>query len=195
MSPYFQTHHVAGLLLTVISLAWSAMELAHAGNQREGATRVGGFGRWFIIVPCLAAGVALLYLIPHIAASATIRPGIAAFVPGIVIIVAGLILRGWSVKVLGDYFTGTVMVSADQPVIDTGPYRVLRHPSYAGFVLACAGVGLASANWVALAAMTLLPLAAFLLRIRTEERALMATLGDRYRSYAAHTKRLVPLVW
>jgi len=59
----------------------------------------------------------------------------------------------------------------------------------------CAGVGLASANWVALAAMTLLPLAVFLLRIRTEEKALMTTLGDRYGSYAAHTKRLVPLVW
>jgi protein-S-isoprenylcysteine O-methyltransferase Ste14 len=195
MAPYFQTHHVAGLLLTIVSLAWSAMELAHAGNAREGATRVGGAGRWFIAVPCLAAGVGLLYLIPHLVPAATIRPGIAAFVPGIVIMVTGLVLRGWSVKVLGDYFTGTVMVSSDQPVINSGPYRVLRHPSYAGLVLACAGLGLASANWVALAAMTLIPLAGFLLRIRTEEKALMATLGDRYRSYAAHTKRLVPLVW
>jgi len=43
--------------------------------------------------------------------------------------------------------------------------------------------------------MTLIPLAGFLLRIRTEEKALIATLGDRYRGYAAHTKRLVPLVW
>ena len=55
-------------------------------------------------------------------------------------------LRGWSIMTLGEYFTGRVMVSADQPVITAGPYRVLRHPSYFGFLLCCAGAGLASAN-------------------------------------------------
>jgi len=43
--------------------------------------------------------------------------------------------------------------------------------------------------------MAMLPLAAILLRIRTEERALLVTLGAPYRAYAAHHKRLVPLVW
>ena len=92
---------------------------------------------------------------------------------------------------LGYYFTGRVMVSADQPVITAGPYRVLRHPSYTGFLLACAGVGLAAANWVALAVMVL-PLAVFFWRIHAEETALLATLGERYRAYAAQHKRLVP---
>jgi protein-S-isoprenylcysteine O-methyltransferase Ste14 len=57
------------------------------------------------------------------------------------------------------------------------------------------GVGLASANWVSLIGMTVLPLAGLLWRIRAEERALLATLGDPYRAYAAQHKRLVPLVW
>jgi isoprenylcysteine carboxyl methyltransferase (ICMT) family protein YpbQ len=39
-------------------------------------------------------------------------------------------LRGWSFAALGQYFTFTVMVSSDQPVVTAGPYRVLRHPSY-----------------------------------------------------------------
>ncbi len=72
---------------------------------------------------------------------------------------------------------------------------MLRHPSYTGFLLICAGIGLASANWAALAAMVLLPLAIFLWRIRAEENALLTTLGDKYRVYAAQHKRLVPLVW
>ncbi len=55
--------------------------------------------------------------------------------------------------------------------------------------------GLASANLVGLAAMAVLPLAGVLLRIRTEERALLVTLGEPYRAYATHHKRLVPLVW
>ncbi len=104
-------------------------------------------------------------------------------------------LRGWSFKVLGRYFTHTVMVGADQPVISTGPYRVLRHPSYTGVMMAALGIGLAAANWAGLAVIMLLILAPLLWRIHVEENALSATLGDRYRGYASHHKRLVPLVW
>ena len=96
---------------------------------------------------------------------------------------------------LGKYFTAAVAVSADQPVVSAGPYRVLRHPSYTGLLLAMTGVGLASANWASLISMTVLALAGILWRIHAEERALLATLGDPYRAYAAQHKRLVPLVW
>jgi protein-S-isoprenylcysteine O-methyltransferase Ste14 len=62
-------------------------------------------------------------------------------------------------------------------------------------LLACAGIGLASANWVGLAGLALLPLVLILWRIHIEEHALLATLGDRYRCYAVQHRRLVPLVW
>jgi protein-S-isoprenylcysteine O-methyltransferase Ste14 len=114
---------------------------------------------------------------------------------GLVILLAGLVLRGWSFKVLGRYFTHTVMVSADQPVISTGPYRVVRHPSYTGVIMAVFGIGLAAANWAGLAAVMVLILMPLLWRIHVEEKALLAALGDRYRGYAAQHKRLVPLVW
>jgi protein-S-isoprenylcysteine O-methyltransferase Ste14 len=112
-----------------------------------------------------------------------------------VVLLAGLVLRGWSFKALGQYFTHVVMVSSDQPVIATGPYRVLRHPSYAGVLLAVIGVGLAAANWADLAGLLLLVLTPLLWRIHVEENALRATIGDAYRAYAAQHKRLVPLVW
>ena len=137
----------------------------------------------------------MLYLAPHIVPAATIRPGAVAFAAGLVILLAGVALRGWSFKTLGGYFTFAVMVSSDQPVIEKGPYRLLRHPGYTGLLLAFAGLGLTSANWAGLAAMTLLPLAVILWRIHVEEGALLTTLGDRYRRYAAQHKRLVPLVW
>jgi protein-S-isoprenylcysteine O-methyltransferase Ste14 len=195
MKPYFDTNHVAGVLMLIVTMGWSTMELAKASTTRQGATKIGGGGRRGVLLPTMAAATALLYLAPHIAPAAAIRPGAAAFTAGLVILVAGLVLRGWSIRTLGDYFTGRVMVSADQPVITAGPYRVLRHPSYTGFLLACAGVGLASANWAGLAAMAILPLTFILWRIHAEETALMATLGDRYRGYASHHKRLVPLIW
>ena len=123
------------------------------------------------------------------------EPGDAAFAVGLVIMVGGVLLRGWSFKTLGEYFTFNVMVSSDQPMVTSGTYRLLRHPSYTGLLMFSACIGVASANWVGLAGMTLPPLALIVWRIHIEETALLATLGDRYRTYASHHKRLVPIVW
>jgi protein-S-isoprenylcysteine O-methyltransferase Ste14 len=198
MKPYFDTNHLAGLMVLIITMGWGAMELAQISQEldaRKGAARVGGATWRVVFWACLIAAGVLLYLAPRIVPAAAIRPGAVAFAAGMVILLAGLALRGWSFKTLGVYFTHTVMVSSDQPVVTTGPYRLLRHPSYTGILMACAGVGLAAANWAGLAVMILLPLAVILWRIRIEETALLTTLGDRYSAFAAHRKRLVPLVW
>lgn len=195
MKPYFETSHLAGVLLLIVTLAWGAMEAAHLSNTREGAAKVGGAGRQFAVLPSMIAAAAVLYLAPHIIPAAALRPGAVYFTVGLVILVAGLVLRGWSVKVLGEYFTGAVKVSRDQPVVTAGPYRLLRHPSYTGLLLAFIGLGLTSANWAGAAAMFVLILAAVLWRIHAEERALLATLGGRYGAYATQHKRLVPLIW
>jgi len=195
MKPYFDTSHAAGALLLIAVLGWAMIEISHQGNSRPGAIAVGGAGRRFAAWPFLIAASAALYLAPHVVPAAAIRPGAAAFAVGFVIVLAGLVLRGWSIKTLGAYFTGSVAVSSDQPVITAGPYRVLRHPSYTGLLLIMTGVGLASANWVGAAGMAVLTLAGLLWRIQAEERALLVTLGAPYRAYAAHHKRLVPLVW
>ena len=195
MKPYFDINHLAGALLLVAVMGWGAIEAAHLGNSRQEATKVGGAGRRFAAWPFLLAASAVLYLAPRVVPAGAIRPGAVAFGIGLVILVAGLVLRGWSIETLGAYFTAAVAVSADQPVVSAGPYRVLRHPSYAGLLLIMTGIGLASANWAGLAGMTVLPLAGILWRMHAEERALLTTLGDPYRAYAAQHKRLVPLVW
>jgi protein-S-isoprenylcysteine O-methyltransferase Ste14 len=196
MYAYFDTHHVAAVLFTTTIGAWGMMELGQrSGERREGATRIREGGGRLALLVCLIAGAVMANFAPLVVPAAAIRPGVVAFAAGMVVLLAGLVLRGWSFKVLGRYFTHTVMVSSDQPVIATGPYRVLRHPSYAAVILAGIGAGLASANWADLAVVTLLIAAPLLWRIHIEESALMTTLGDRYRVYAAQHKRLVPLVW
>jgi protein-S-isoprenylcysteine O-methyltransferase Ste14 len=196
MNAYFDTHHVAGLLMLVIVSAWGMMELSQrSAVHREGATKIEGIGTRIAFGACVVAGIAVVNLTPHVVPEAAIRPAVAAFAAGMVVLLAGLVLRGWAFKVLGQYFTHTVMVSSDQPVIATGPYRAVRHPSYTGFLLAVIGVGLASANWADLAGGLLVVLTPLLWRIHVEENALMSTLGERYRAYAAQHKRLVPLVW
>jgi protein-S-isoprenylcysteine O-methyltransferase Ste14 len=137
----------------------------------------------------------MLFLAPRIAPAARIGHPAVAFGIGICMLIAGVAVRGWSFETLGRYFTFTVKVSPDQPVVTAGPYRLLRHPGYAGGLLATAGIGLMWGNWVSFATLTLLTLAFIVWRIRVEERALLATLAEAYGSYAAQHKRLLPLVW
>ena len=196
MNAYFDTNHAAAALFTVTIAAWGMMELSQRSQpSREAATKIAGIGARLVALAFVIATTVVATLTPRVFPAAAIRPGAVAFAAGMVVLLAGLVLRGWSFKALGQYFTHTVMVSSDQPVIASGPYRVLRHPSYTGIILAAIGIGLASANCADLAGLLLLTLTALLWRIRIEEAALMTTLGDRYRVYAAQHKRLVPLVW
>jgi len=107
----------------------------------------------------------------------------------------GLVLRWWSFATLGRYFTIVVRTSADQAVISSGPYRVMRHPSYTGLLAALLGCGLMLGNWVGAAASFLVVLIALVFRLLREERALVDALGDTYRDFAEDRARLVPHVW
>ncbi len=61
---------------------------------------------------------------------------------GATVFLGGTFLRWWSVWHLGRFFTVNVVVAEDHRVVDTGPYRLIRHPSYSGLLLQLAGLGL-----------------------------------------------------
>jgi protein-S-isoprenylcysteine O-methyltransferase Ste14 len=107
----------------------------------------------------------------------------------------GLLLRWWSFGSLGKYFTVTVRTSEDQLVVERGPYRVLRHPSYTGLLLIFAGGGLIVDNWVSAAGAVAVLLIALIYRLRIEEHALNEALDNRYQQFAANRARLIPDVW
>lgn len=116
------------------------------------------------------------------------------FWAGVVLLLLGSLLRRLCWKTLGQYFTGNVTASADQRVIDSGPYRLIRHPSYSGGILMNVGTGLAMGNWISVAVMAMLQVVAYAYRISVEERALASTIGEPYVQYMARTKRLVPWI-
>lgn len=197
MKAYYQTHPI-GVLYLLAVLGWYSMEAIEFVRQRRwqaAATRIGPRSYWPAFWACMAAAITMLFLAPHIAPAAAIAYPAAGFAIGMVMLVTGVALRLWAFHALGRYFTFSVTVRPDQPVITTGPYRLLRHPGYAGGLLATIGIGLMWGNWVGLATLTVLLLVFIIWRIRTEEKALLATLDSRYRTYAAQRKRLVPLVW
>ena len=122
------------------------------------------------------------------------HPGLWA-VAGLIIFISGIALRWWAILHLGRYFTVDVTISPEQEVVETGPYRLIRHPSYTGSLIAFIGFGLTMRNWLALVIMLVPITIAFLWRIHVEEKALMDGLGEPYRHYMAHTKRLIPFVY
>jgi protein-S-isoprenylcysteine O-methyltransferase Ste14 len=117
-----------------------------------------------------------------------------AFYLGIGVLITGVLLRQWSVAVLGRYFSRTVGVQEGQTVVDRGPYRLVRHPAYTGSLLTIVGLGLVLQSWGAVLVLLAFFGVAFGYRIHVEEAVLTSKLGDEYVEYAKRTKRLIPYI-
>jgi len=78
--------------------------------------------------------------------------------------------------------------------VETGPYRLVRHPSYSGAIVTMIGIGLAIQSLAGLLILLVLSGVAYAYRIRVEEEALQKDLGEQYSSYMRRTKRLIPFV-
>jgi protein-S-isoprenylcysteine O-methyltransferase Ste14 len=122
-------------------------------------------------------------------------PGWWPVAAGLAAVAAGLAIRIWAIRELGRFFTYAVVVHPGQTVVDTGPYRWVRHPSYTGLLLGMLGLGLALGTWLTVPIALLPPLAGFTWRLLTEEQVLARELGEPYRAYMRRTKRLIPGVW
>jgi len=114
---------------------------------------------------------------------------------GIAIAWLGVLLRVWAVWSLGRFFQRDVMIQTDHVVWRGGPYRLLRHPAYAGTLISYLGFGLAIGSWVGALVWVAIVAAGYVPRIRVEEAELTRALGDSYRDYARTTARLVPGLW
>ncbi len=112
---------------------------------------------------------------------------------GIVVFIAGVVFRLWAIRSLDIYYSHMVRMTDDHRIIDTGPYRFIRHPAYAGMLTAHIGIICYFFNYVSLAVFLLLFLPAIILRIHIEERALFKIEG--YDEFAMVRKRLIPLIW
>ena len=114
---------------------------------------------------------------------------------GLTVIILGYVVRYWAVLTLGKYFRTTVELDKNQKVIQKGPYRLIRHPSYSGMILFFIGYGIVSLNWFSLIVSSVLPTIALLYRISIEEAAFIKEIGVEYQKYQFKTKKLIPWIW
>lgn len=168
-----------------------AVELGTLRPARADATKRDRGSVWVIHV-LLSSGMWAAFVLSHGALARSLGLGAWAVPAGLALVLGGAALRLWAIRTLGQFFTRDIQVSAAQTVVDTGPYRLVRHPSYTGSLLEFLGVGLTLGNALGLALAFLPAVAAFAFRIRVEEQVLLGALGEAYRAYRARTKRLVP---
>jgi len=114
---------------------------------------------------------------------------------GLIVTAFGYAVAVWALAE-NRFFSSTVRIQRDRGhvVCDSGPYRVVRHPGYAGNILPLPGVVLAlSSVWTLIPAVVALVI--IVIRTALEDRALQEELPD-YREYARRVRyRLVPGVY
>ncbi|RII33046.1 isoprenylcysteine carboxylmethyltransferase family protein [Clostridium chromiireducens] len=114
---------------------------------------------------------------------------------GCVVIIVGIILRLYSVLTLGKSFTVSVQVDLNQKIIQTGPYKYIRHPAYSGSILSLIGIAFAFRSIIGIIETIIIIAAIYGYRIKIEEKILESNFKTDYQEYKTNTKRIIPFIW
>jgi protein-S-isoprenylcysteine O-methyltransferase Ste14 len=195
LAELFPTTTAASIFFVVYAL-WLLSELVIGGiipRSRRHGTPIRYEDRSSRLLISLSMFLSLMIALFFAASGIASLPS-GAFYLGIGLMIAGILLRQWSIAVLGRYFSRTVGVQEGQAVVDRGPYRLVRHPAYTGSLLTMVGLGFVLQSWGAVLVLIAFFGVAFGYRIHVEEAVLTSKLGDEYVAYAKKTKRLIPYV-
>ncbi|MGD0878293.1 MAG: isoprenylcysteine carboxylmethyltransferase family protein [Anaerolineales bacterium] len=200
MLPLIYTHPAAAGLFLAICLVWLVPEMTGMLRQmgkvstREALSQ--DRGSLGILLELQWTGLILNFLLAWLLPQAAILwQRTTLYFLGLSVILLGMALRWYAIRVLGGYFTRVVAVSKDQQVIQHGPYRHIRHPAYSGTFLTMLGVGLVMTNWASLITLLVCVFLGHIQRVSVEEKALIQTIGQPYSEYMRHTKRFIPWVF
>lgn len=106
--------------------------------------------------------------------------------------VLGIIVFGWSHQALGQNWTAILALSKEHELVQSGPYRVVRHPMYSAFFIIGIGLSLLSANWLVGSLYLGSVWVMYQARVAREEQMMLERFGEPYRQYMKRTGRLWP---
>ena len=198
MRPLILTEQAYTIAFAVVALIWYIPDRIGAcwlRSSRDPTARGQDRGSYVVLLCSIIAGGVAGFLLAIDWTEAAIpwfRPQVT--IAGLVLVLLGGGLRWWAILSLGRYFTFDVAVRSEQQVVQSGPYRFVRHPAYSGTLLSLFGIGLALANWASIVAIVAAALLGLLYRVRVEEQALIDALGQPYVDYMRHTTRFIPFL-
>ena len=181
------------IAVSVVTIARGVLGLSSEAHIGSGV-REDRSNRWVV------AALGVLGLIDAYLPAYTDRVGFLTFGGegvrwlGVLLYMAGGVLRLAPVFVLGRRFSGLVAIQPEHRLMTSGLYGIIRHPSYLGLFVLTLGWGLAFRSGVGVI-IAVLMLVVVLARIKAEERLLSETFGAEYDAYRARTWRLIPYVY
>jgi protein-S-isoprenylcysteine O-methyltransferase len=180
--------------LAILCLIWVVSEVCLTRRSRPGATsKDSGSEIVLRLVVLVSLGCGLVAA--HRFHAFRLPARNVFYMVGVFVFVAGMVLRIYSIIHLGRFFTLKVAIATDHRLIESGPYRFIRHPSYTGLLMMFFGIGLGIGDWLSVLVIIIPVFTALRWRIRIEEAALLEALGDSYRCYTKRARRLVPMIY
>ena len=120
---------------------------------------------------------------------------LSTLITGVALYFFGLFLRIWAIKTLGKFFTFEIGIRPSHSILKTGPYKILRHPSYTGYLMMAAGFGLSLHSFIAFIILFFPALSFLLIRIYQEEKMLVTHFGKSYAEYQKESYKLIPFIF
>ena len=110
---------------------------------------------------------------------------------GLAVLIVGLAFSVWARVHLGRNWSGNVTVKEEHELIRTGPYRYVRHPIYTGILTGALGTAICSGTLRAVLGLVIIA-AAFIVKLRAEERFMRETFPGQYEKYREQVPALLP---
>ena len=114
---------------------------------------------------------------------------------GVVLVTLGIVVFIWARRALRTNYSGHLSTKIGQTLVQSGPYRFIRHPAYAGYLLMAMGISLGYFSLAGLISVLVVLIPSLIFRMAVEEKLLIAHFGDAYHLYMRKTKRLIPGIW
>ena len=181
---------VATLLTVVCFYAMDTVLIRRFDRQRQASGSGRAWDFTFFILLMVAALTLQPLLLPGFSFRITESWGLAIQIAGVIAILVSLALHFWSRTHLQHFYAERVEIQPEHRVIETGPYRLMRHPVITSFFGIATGLFLINPAWTTLAAL-LYTIWDFRRAARQEEALLTQTLPG-YAEYASRTPGFLP---
>ena len=195
--------NILGWLLLAVGISYSAGVIIHYWIRKEPLRQPGMSGTavaetrkksfWLILPGMLAA----LFAPPleYIYFPESLPRAVWLQVMGLAPITMAVTLWLWTWAFIRGLGPLSIRVTAKRQLIQGGPYRMIRHPVYAGKILIALGLTLGYSSLAGLSAILFVLLPTVVYRILAEDKLLAKHFGIQFNEYARRTRRLIPGLW
>lgn len=195
-SASFYMYHIA--LLLIIAAEAFIVIYTHPKDRRTDKTNKRDNGtKWLLVINFYACIYLSFFMVDQNGPDSVLNTKLPVVVtyPGIILMLAGILIRLWAVLTLKRSFTLSVQTSKEQHLITTGIYKKVRNPAYTGSMCSLVGTALGLRGGIALAMVLIFSIICYSARIYVEEKVLRNHFGNEFTEYEKRTYRLIPYVW